>query len=343
MLTGNLASYPRLNNKSRISGDVYVRFREGVRGRFPCATRLTVFVIGSKSLAEEIKSKIADFLEKELKLKLNLEKTLITNLSDQRVRFLGYEIAKTRENGYIKKNTLGHKKRSANETIQLLVPADAINKRLEPFTKNGKSVHHNARINDPVLDIIATYNSEIRGLYNYYSLATDVSTKVGTYKFYHYYSLVKTIARKEKITVKKVIDKYGIEVKRKDGTGTRKIVGITYQTKSGPKVQTYFNDSLEKKDEPNKTVSDTLEIRIPHRCQLIDRLNANKCELCEKQGDPNEFEVHHVRKLKDIKRKYAKRGTDVPEWVLRMCRMKRKTLVVCKECHDKIHAGKINK
>lgn len=307
------------------------------------ADDFATFVIGSKHLAEEIKSVIAEFLEKELKLRLNLQKTLITNLGDKHVRFLGYEIAKTRNNTYIKENSLGYKKRSINDTIQLLVPADAITKRLEPFTRNRKSVHHNARINDPILDLIAAYNSEIRGLYNYYSLATDVSTKVGKFKFYHYYSLIKTIARKEKSSAKKVIDKYGIEVKRKNGTGTRRVVGITYETKNGSRTQTYFNDSLVKKDEPSKTVSDKLEIRIPHRCQLIDRLNANECELCGKQGQSNEFEVHHVRKLKDVKRKYAKRGKDAPEWVLRMSRMNRKTLIVCKDCHNRIHSGKQDK
>lgn len=30
----------RLNNRSRMSGDVHVRFWEGLRGRFPWATRL---------------------------------------------------------------------------------------------------------------------------------------------------------------------------------------------------------------------------------------------------------------------------------------------------------------
>jgi hypothetical protein len=79
-----------------------------------------------------------------------MEKTVITHLSDQRVRFLGYEIAKTRENTAITQDTLGRKKRTANETIQLLVPAEVIRKKLEPFVANGKAVHHSARINLPL-------------------------------------------------------------------------------------------------------------------------------------------------------------------------------------------------
>lgn len=72
-----------------------------------------------------------------------------------------------------------------------------------------------ARVNLPVIEIISQYNAEIRGLYNYYCLATDVSTKISTFQYYHYFSMIKTIARKEKSSVKKVIQKYGIDVPRK--------------------------------------------------------------------------------------------------------------------------------
>ncbi len=214
------------------------------------ADDFVVCIIGNKELAKEIRDKLIDFLAKELKLELSLNKTVITNLGNERVRFLGYEIAKTRENTVITENTLGIKRRSANETIQLLVPTDVVTEKLKPFMKNGKSVHHGARVNLPILDMISQFNAEIRGLYNYYALATDVSTKIGTFKYYHYTSLAKTIARKEKSSVKQVIDKYGVEVKLKQGTGTRKIIGIQYQTKDGIKTMTYFNGSLTKKDYP---------------------------------------------------------------------------------------------
>lgn len=304
-----------------------------------------VCVIGSKKLAEDIRLEIKQYLSEKLRLELNLEKTLITNLSDkERVRFLGYEIAKTRENTKLSENTLGIKKRAVNETIQLLVPTEVISNKLKPFVSNGKSVHHPARINLPILDMINQYNAEIRGLYNYYSLATDVSTKIGKFKFYHYYSLVKTIARKEKSSVNKVIDKYGIDVKLKQGTGTRKVVGVKYSTKTGEKVMTYFNESLCKVDKPKTNIPDQVETIIPLRHKLIDRLNANKCELCGYESeDKTEFEVHHVRKLKDIKNKYSKRGSSIPNWVLAMSSLNRKTLIVCKKCHQEIHNGGINK
>ena len=299
-----------------------------------------IFVWGTKELAENIKGNIAKFLSESLKIKLSEEKTLITNLNDNRAKFLGYEIAKSKENSKITTvNGIG--KRMANGTIQLLVPGKVIKEKIKPFVSNGKSIHHNARVNLPVLDIISQYNSEIRGIYNYYCLATDVSTKVGEFKYYHYFSLAKTLARKEQTSVKKIIDKYGIEVLRKDGTGTRKVIGIKYETQNGTQTLTYFNESLTKKDKPLTNISDVVcKVKEGHS-QLIDRLNANKCELCGKTGSSNEFEVHHVRKLKDVKMKYAKRGSRVPSWVLQMCKMNRKTLILCKKCHADLHNGNI--
>lgn len=305
------------------------------------ADDFVVMIIGSKHLAEQIREEIRIFLEK-LGLVLSQEKTVITNLKDRRVRFLGYEIAKTQEDTKLTENAQGIKKRAANGTIQLLVPADVIREKLKPFVRNSKAVHHNARINAPLLDTLMTYNAEIRGLYNYYCLATDVSTKIGKFKYFHYYSLLKTVARKEKCSIAQVIDKYGVDVKLKQKSGTRKLFGVQYQTNSGNKTLTYFDEPLKKKNQPSQgnVAQGVLNVAISTRHQIIDRLNANKCELCGYQSDsPSKFEVHHVRKLRDIKQKYHKRGKHIPNWVLAMAALNRKTLVVCKTCHQAIHAG----
>jgi hypothetical protein len=230
--------------------------------------------------------------------------------------------------------------------LQLLVPGDVIRAKLKPFMRNNKPIYVPARINDPVLNTLTAYNAEIRGLYNYYRLATDVSRKLDTFKHYHYNSLLKTVARKEKITVTQVLAKYGVSVKRRQGTGTRKVFGVTYETKNGTQTRTYFNDPLRKMDTPyrGKEANGVVGNAFLPKRKIIDRFNARKCELCgyesPQQGD---FESHHVRKLKDIKRKYSKRGATAPEWVLKMSAINRKTLVVCKACHLKIHRGEMDK
>jgi hypothetical protein len=66
-------------------------------------------------------------------------------------------------------------------------------------------------------------------------------------------------------------------------------------------------------------------------------LQANTCELC---GSEEKCEVHHIRKLADLKHRWAGRKTK-PEWVKTMIAIQRKTLVVCRRCHVAIHAGRL--
>ncbi len=66
--------------------------------------------------------------------------------------------------------------------------------------------------------------------------------------------------------------------------------------------------------------------------ELRKRYNAQQCEYCGKQQ--GYFEVHHVRKLSDIKD-----GKEA--WQRLMIARHRKTLVLCVECHDQLHAGKL--
>jgi hypothetical protein len=67
------------------------------------------------------------------------------------------------------------------------------------------------------------------------------------------------------------------------------------------------------------------------RSELVQRLLADTCELC---GSSNQVEVHHVRALKDLNPKGRKQQ---PEWATRMATRRRKTLLVCRTCHESIH------
>ena len=80
-------------------------------------------------------------------------------------------------------------------------------------------------------------------------------------------------------------------------------------------------------------IKDTKPTNFAERkTELIQRLLNNQCELCGKYG---EVAGHHIRKLKDLK----KRGKELLGWQKRMMALRRKTLFVCKECHNNIHNG----
>jgi hypothetical protein len=72
-----------------------------------------------------------------------------------------------------------------------------------------------------------------------------------------------------------------------------------------------------------------------HGNELIRRLVAGCCELC---GATNHLEVHHIRKLADLHRPGRK---EKPAWVQLMAKRRRKTLVLCRPCHEDTHAGKL--
>jgi hypothetical protein len=71
--------------------------------------------------------------------------------------------------------------------------------------------------------------------------------------------------------------------------------------------------------------------------ELLERLLAEECELC---GSREEIEVHHVRALKDLVREGRREKAD---WVRKMARRRRKTLVVCHRCHQDIHQGRLQR
>ena len=60
---------------------------------------------------------------------------------------------------------------------------------------------------------------------------------------------------------------------------------------------------------------------------------SQECELC---GSMTDIEVHHVRRLADLNKKGKPAKA---EWEIIMASRKRKTLVTCRSCHKRIHAG----
>lgn len=280
--------------------------------------------VGPKREAEEIKHDLQTFIA-SLKLELSAEKTLITHAASEQARFLGYNLTMARDNG---KRT--HGRRSINEVPMLRVPAEVRRKWLARHTKKGKAASRNALIRDTDYDIIVRYEVELRGLVNYYQMAVNAS-KLYQVKSAMLASLVKTLAGKYRRSVSWVYKRYkttyndglvGMAV-TVDREGKRPLVA-----KFGAKPIRYQREAvLDDITFPPYRGSD-------RRSQLVDRLLAETCELCGASGT---VEVHHIRKLKDIIRQYRRK--EKPVWVVTMVAIRRKTLIVCRTCHNAIHNG----
>ncbi len=288
-------------------------------------------VIGSKADAEKIKLDIKQFLSEELHLELSDEKTLITQAKDK-ARFLGFEVFASNSD-HITTSKNGHKMRSMSGKILLYVPRDKWQKKLLDYSalkityREGREIfiptERTYLINSDDLEILNQYNAEIRGIYNYYRIADNVSV-LGDFYYVMKYSLFKTFAAKYKTRISRIRKKYGY-----------KRFGVKYPSKSGKAIAYLYDDGFRK---DNRMVSAPAMDVIPmvHRnlnsTSLISRLKAERCEWCGAENVP--IEMHHVRKIKDLKGKAG--------WEIVMIGRKRKTMALCRACHDKLHAGKLD-
>jgi group II intron reverse transcriptase/maturase len=274
--------------------------------------------IGPKAEAEQIRDQLAAFLRDELKLELSPEKTLITHARTGAARFLGYEI------------TTQHSqcRRAVNGVVGLRVPKDVIKAKCAPYLKLGKPGHRSDRVNLSDSLIIATYGAEYRGLVQYYLLAGDVWRLRRLY-WAAETSLLKTLAARHRSTVSKMARKYKATIVTPYGPRTC-IQATVYRAGRKPLVTRFGGIPL--KRQKKAVLTDRQPVPIARRRkELITRLQAGWCELCDQRA---KVEVHQVRHLTDL----TQPGQPQPAWAQLMARRRRKTLVVCQPCHEVIHA-----
>lgn len=107
-----------------------------------------------------------------------------------------------------------------------------------------------------------------------------------------------------------------------------KVLHVVIERENKKPLSTYFGGMKLAYNKTATIIESPVKI-FNTRTQLIERLRNNTCELCEARGN---IEMHHVNKLNNSRK-------EKPEWIKRMVAMNRKTLAVCEEGHDKIHAG----
>lgn len=294
--------------------------------------------IGPKAEAREIKEKVRVFLRDKLRLEMHDGKTLITHAKTRYAHFLGYSISIYQADDKLtRRSNDGAKRRSVNGCVRLGVPEGLVDKKISRYYHNGKITSDTRFLQSSVPHIILTYQQRLRGLAQYYKYAVDVS-KLSKLKYAMEISLVKTLAHKLRITVSRVYRRFKAK-KMVDGY-TYNVLQADVETEKG--VRSFYWGAI-----PLRTVK---VIREPlndnrhdyertqyyeKRSEIVTRLLADTCEMC---GATGRCEVHHVRKLADLKRRWQGRRSK-PQWVTKMIAMQRKTLIVCKSCHTKIHNG----
>ncbi|MDN3293376.1 reverse transcriptase domain-containing protein [Streptomyces ficellus] len=289
--------------------------------------------VGPKAEAEEIKRRLAKFLRDDLKLELSQEKTLITHARTGRARFLGYEIstASTDRRTRRPSTTDRRNRRSLNGTIVLHVPAAVIKAKSAPFLARGKPACQNSLVNESDHVIVGKFAIEYRGVVQYYLMAGDVF-RLHRLRWVMETAMLRTLARKHGSTVSKMAARF--KAKIQTPYGPRTCFEARMPRDNRKELIARFGGIPLKRQKTAELTDRLAGPAYPHK-ELIRRLQGNPCEVC---GQAGEVEVHHIRSLNDLNRLDA----PSPDWMKLMARRRRKALVVCGACHERIHTGKPN-
>jgi hypothetical protein len=281
---------------------------------------------GPRREAEAIRDRLKTFLAQELRLELSEAKTLITHANTQRARFLGYDISVTQCN-----TKIGGNRRSVNGGIALRMPASFGAERSRFYMRDGKAIHRMERTHSSDYSIICQYQAEYRGFVQYYQLADNIAW-LNSLHWVMQRSLLKTLAHKHKSSVAKMVRRFAAKVMTPFGPRTCLETRVPRVGKE-PLIARFGGIPL--RTSLTAYVEDLLLARKRQGgTELLQRLLANACEAC---GSTENVEVHHVRKLADLNHQGRK---SPPAWVRLMASRRRKTLVLCRVCHDNIHAGR---
>lgn len=279
--------------------------------------------IGPKAEAEEIKARLAQFHRETLGLELNQDKTLITHARSRRARFLGYDISVWHCNTKI---TGG--RRATNGKIALKVPPDVVKAQCARYRKHGKPWHRSRLQNLDDYDIVRKYGAEYAGVVNYYLLAHDV-WRLTRLRWNALTSMLKTLSAKHGSTVSTMAARHKAKVETRDGLRT--CFEARKHREGKPDLVARFGGIILRQDR-RAVIRDPAPAPAPYpRKELIKRLRKRECELCE---TGTTVAVHQVASLKTL----GKPGADQPAWAALMAKMRRKTLIVCADCHEHIHA-----
>lgn len=288
-------------------------------------------VKGDKEDCQRIKAELREFITSRLHMELSDEKTYITH-SDDYARFLGHDV-RVRRCGQTKRMRAGVTGRTLNNMVELNIPlrdkieAHLLRSGAARRETSGSGLAPQAR-NDLLrlsdLEIVNVYNAELRGICNFYNMASNFGC-LNYLTYLTHYSCLHTLAQKHKSSIGKIKERF------KDGHGEW---AIPYETKEGPKRMYLCKHSDCK---ATKFLEDTIPkdaLLYKHSPSTFEtRLKAKVCELCG-NTDSKQFDIHHVNRLKSLSGKAS--------WERFMLAKRRKTIVVCEECHVKIHNGKSN-
>jgi len=334
-----------------------------------------LLINGSKEIATSIKQKISNFLINELKLKLSDKKTLITNLTKNSAKFLGFEL-KRNVRGSLKRfaiNKPGITKQKYNlqKTGGVLIWTTPDRQRLisrlhmKGFcTPDGmpKEIPWLSTLEPHV--IIERFNASIRGLANFYIGIIRNNSAIYRWIYILRFSCLKTLATKYKTSITGIFKRFGhdmlstktqtIQVKvqlsiNKDSQMEKKWKLLTYkdvtenaQSQKLTLPQTFWNIEKGGKigDYPLKK-GRIAKVTNEDYLESISWVNLRTIAAfdmpCANCGTQENIQMHHIRHIR--KTSYVL-IPEVQSYKQIMALRNRKQIPLCEFCHKNlVHKG----
>jgi hypothetical protein len=211
------------------------------------------------------------------------------------------------------------------------VPPDVIKAQCARYRQHGKPWHRPALQNLDDYDIVRTYGAEYQGVVNYYLLAQDVY-RLNTLWWHATTSMLKTLALKHHSTVSQMAARH--KAKIDTGNGPRTCFEAR-KNREGKKDLVARAGGIILRRDRHAVIRDPRSAPAAYpRRELVTRLRKRECELCE---TGTTVAVHQVTGLKAL----GQPGPGQPAWAALMVKKRRKTLIVCADCHDWIHANPV--
>ena len=297
---------------------------------------------GSYKISQLILQKVESWIDNELKLKLNPSKTGITKYSVSPVKFLGYTLMAPYLKGSIKpleRLKTGTKTITRRRKLRIRINMD-YNKVIEKLKANGfikmrtshdkhteqtyRGTFRGNQMNLEHADILRYYNGVIRGIYNYYNFVGNMSN-LAHICWLLTESCSLTLARKFKLkTMAATYRKFGADL------------GCYVNIKSGKKKLSMFKPTDFKRQSIMGKTNPTCEpLKNLEKIWNAKWTKSNLFKACRICGETNNVEMHHVRRVKDIRNPNAK----LDFFTRQMAAINRKQIPLCKEHHMRLHTN----
>lgn len=270
------------------------------------ADDFVLLVEGPKTEALEIKERLKNFLKSNTGLELHDEKTLVTHIGEG-FHFLGAHIKSLRHVDFrMKTRTVKGTRISmrANTRASVNMPTSII---IEKMIKAGiaRRNYKKALLANPITNLVnmdhATilqfYNSKVHGIINYYSFARN-RVKILNLIWILRLSLAKTLARKYKLkSARQVFKKFGPLLKDPE-TDLQ-----MHAPRSLPVIHKYNNV---------ENLTPAPELLEKSWYGRLTKTNLFKrCAICNTSSN---IQMHHLRKVSDVRAKIANSRASFKEW-----------------------------